>query len=174
MAPRPTSIRRALCSPQPAPVSRGIQATIEQKALKAPFSGVIGIPRIDVGQYLQPGTVIASFQDLSSMKVDFTVPEQRASEIKLGQEVRVGIDREQSPLQGPRHRQGSARRSEDTAGRGPGHRRKQQGRERSFRVSSSMWRRSCRQQPNVMTVPQTAVIASLYGDYVFTIDEEAA
>ena len=77
-----------------------LQATIEQKALKAPFSGVIGISRIDVGQYLQPGTVIASFQDLNSMKVDFTVPEQVASQVKLGNEVRVGVSETDLPFTG--------------------------------------------------------------------------
>src|SRR5919107_5674988 len=77
-----------------------LQATIEQKALKAPFSGVIGISRIDIGQYLQPGTVIASFQDLSSMKVDFTVPEQDAGEVKLGQEVRLGVTATDLPFKG--------------------------------------------------------------------------
>ena len=40
--------------------SRRLQAVIDQKALKAPFSGVVGIARIDLGQYLQPGTVVAT------------------------------------------------------------------------------------------------------------------
>ena len=148
-----------------------IQATIEQKALKAPFSGVIGIPRIDVGQYLQPGTVIASFQDLSSMKVDFTVPEQRASEIKLGQEVRVGTTEGNLPFKGhvtgkdprvdPKTRlvavQAIVENNKDGAIL-PG---------QFLHVEAVL-----PEQPNVMTVPQTAVIASLYGDYVYTIDEE--
>ena len=148
-----------------------IQATIEQKALKAPFSGVIGIPRIDVGQYLQPGTVIASFQDLSSMKVDFTVPEQRASEIRLGQEVRVGTTEGNLPFKGhvtgkdprvdPKTRlvavQAIVENNKDGAIL-PG---------QFLHVEAVL-----PEQPNVMTVPQTAVIASLYGDYVYTIDEE--
>ena len=148
-----------------------IQATIEQKALKAPFSGVIGIPRIDVGQYLQPGTVIASFQDLSSMKVDFTVPEQRASEIKLGQEVRVGTTEGNLPFKGrvtgkdprvdPKTRLVSVQAIVEDNKDGailPG---------QFLHVEAVL-----PEQPNVMTVPQTAVIASLYGDYVYTIDEE--
>ncbi|NNC01226.1 HlyD family efflux transporter periplasmic adaptor subunit, partial [Corallococcus exiguus] len=59
-----------------------LQAVINQKSLKAPFTGVIGIPRVDVGQYVQTGTVVGSFQNLDSMKVDFTVPEQQADRIK--------------------------------------------------------------------------------------------
>lgn len=148
-----------------------LQATIEQKALKAPFSGVIGIPRIDVGQYLQPGTVIASFQDLSSMKVDFTVPEQRAAEVKLGQEIRLGTTEGDLPYKGrvigkdprvdPKTRlvavQALVEDNKDGAIL-PG---------QFLHVEVIL-----PEQPNVMTVPQTAVIASLYGDYVYTIDEE--
>jgi membrane fusion protein (multidrug efflux system) len=148
-----------------------LQATIEQKALKAPFSGVIGIPRIDVGQYLQPGTVIASFQDLSSMKVDFTVPEQRASEINLGQEVRIGTTEGNLPFKGrvtgkdprvdPKTRLVSVQALVEDNKDGavlPG---------QFLHVEVIL-----PEQPNVMTVPQTAVIASLYGDYVYTIDQE--
>jgi membrane fusion protein (multidrug efflux system) len=148
-----------------------LQATIEQKALKAPFSGVIGIPRIDVGQYLQPGTVIASFQDLSSMKVDFTVPEQRAGEINLGQEVRIGTTENNLPFKGrvtgkdprvdPKTRLVSVQALVEDNKDGailPG---------QFLHVEVIL-----PEQPNVMTVPQTAVIASLYGDYVYTIDQE--
>ncbi|MGF9758784.1 efflux RND transporter periplasmic adaptor subunit [Microvirga sp. 0TCS3.31] len=148
-----------------------LQATIEQKALKAPFSGVIGIPRIDVGQYLQPGTVIASFQDLSSMKVDFTVPEQRASEIKLGQEVRVGVTETDLPFKGrvigkdprvdPATRLVSVQALIEDNKDGailPG---------QFLHVEAIL-----PEQPNVMTLPQTAVITSLYGDYVYTIEQE--
>jgi len=148
-----------------------LQATIEQKALKAPFSGVIGLPRIDVGQYLQPGTVIASFQDLSSMKVDFTVPEQRAGEINLGQEVRIGTTEGNLPFKGrvtgkdprvdPKTRLVSVQALVEDNKDGavlPG---------QFLHVEVIL-----PEQPNVMTVPQTAVIASLYGDYVYTIDQE--
>jgi membrane fusion protein, multidrug efflux system len=148
-----------------------LQATIDQKALKAPFSGVIGIPRVDVGQYLQPGTVIASFQDLSSMKVDFTVPEQRAGEIKLGQEVRVGVTETDLPSKGrvigkdprvdPATRLVSVQALIEDNKDGailPG---------QFLHVEAIL-----PEQPNVMTLPQTAVITSLYGDYVYTIEQE--
>lgn len=68
-----------------------IQAVIDQKGLKAPFAGTIGIPRINPGQYLQAGTVVATYQNLQSMKVDFTIPEQLISKVKVGQPVRFGV-----------------------------------------------------------------------------------
>ncbi|WP_457089957.1 efflux RND transporter periplasmic adaptor subunit [Microvirga sp. P5_D2] len=148
-----------------------LEATIEQKALKAPFSGVIGIPRVDVGQYLQPGSVIASFQDLDSMKVDFTVPEQMAQNVKLGQEVRLGVSDTQLPFKGritgkdprvdPKTRLVSVQALiEDNKERAllPG---------QFLHVEVIL-----PQEPNVITVPQTAVITSLYGDYVYTIEQE--
>jgi membrane fusion protein, multidrug efflux system len=148
-----------------------LQATIEQKALKAPFSGTIGITRVDIGQYLQPGTVIASFQDLQSMKVDFTVPEQAAGEVKLGQEVRLGVSETDLPFTGriigkdprvdPKTRLVSVQALIEANKDGailPG---------QFLHVEVVL-----PPQPNVVTLPQTAVITSLYGDYVYTVESE--
>jgi len=148
-----------------------VKAVIDQKALKAPFSGVIGIPQVDVGQYIQPGTVVASFQDLKSMKVDFTVPEQMAGNVKLGQEVRVGVTEADLPFKGriigkdprvdPKTRlvavQAIVEDNKDGAIL-PG---------QFLHVEVIL-----PSQPDVITVPQTAVITSLYGDYVYTIEQE--
>src|SRR5690606_12440248 len=62
-----------------------MRATLAQKSVKAPFSGVIGISKVDLGQYLTPGTVIATLQNTDVMRIDFTVPEQSVTSIKLGQ-----------------------------------------------------------------------------------------
>lgn len=148
-----------------------VRAIIDQKALKAPFSGVAGIPQVNVGQYVQPGTVVASFQDLTSMKVDFTVPEQMAENVKLGQEVRVGVTEGNLPSKGrvigkdprvdPKTRlvavQAVVEDNKDDAIL-PG---------QFLHVDVIL-----PEQPNVITVPQTAVITSLYGDYVYTIAQE--
>ncbi|MBF9235184.1 efflux RND transporter periplasmic adaptor subunit [Microvirga alba] len=148
-----------------------IQAVINQKALKAPFSGVIGIPRVDVGQYVQPGTVVATFQDLQSMKVDFTIPEQVASNIKLGQQVRLGVTEGnfifsghvvgKDPRVDPKTRLVSVQAIVEENKDGailPG---------QFLHVEAIL-----PPEPNVITVPQTAVITSLYGDYVYTIEQE--
>jgi len=148
-----------------------IQAVIDQKALKAPFSGVAGISQVDIGQYVQPGTVVATFQDLSSMKVDFTVPEQAASQVKAGQTVRFGLIEGEWPLTGriagidprvdPKTRLISVQAilSDNRDGKVlPG---------QFLRVRVEL-----PAQPNVLTVPQTAVVSSLYGDYVYLIERE--
>src|SRR5690606_6182927 len=52
-----------------------LQAALNQRQLRAPFSGTIGISQIELGQYLTPGEVVATLQDLDTMRVNFTVPE---------------------------------------------------------------------------------------------------
>lgn len=62
---------------------------LDDKKLVAPFAGVIGIPQIEVGQYVTPGTVFATLQDLSHMRVDFSVPEQQIAALAMGGTVSV-------------------------------------------------------------------------------------
>ncbi len=74
------------------------QAVVEQlkaqkikKGINAPFSGTLGSRQVDIGQYLAAGTVIATLQDLSSLYVDFNVPEQALPHLSLGQQVLVQV-----------------------------------------------------------------------------------
>lgn len=147
------------------------QAVIDQKALKAPFSGVMGIARINPGQYLQPGTIVASLQDLEHMKVDFTVPEQLADKVRMGGQVRFGTVGGDYPLTGsvtgidpridPATRLVSmqARMDRNEGGR------VQPGQFMRVRIDLPA-------EPDVLTVSQTAVSTSLYGDYVYLVDED--
>ncbi|MNZ72591.1 Multidrug resistance protein MexA precursor [compost metagenome] len=68
-----------------------LKASLEKKRIVAPFSGTIGIRQADVGDFLASGTVIATLQDLSSLYVDFYVPEQAVPKIALGQPVQVSV-----------------------------------------------------------------------------------
>lgn len=67
-------------------------ARLSNKSIEAPFSGVIGIRQVDVGDYLSPGTVIATLQDHSQLEVDFTVPARHAAKLKAGLNVSARID----------------------------------------------------------------------------------
>ena len=58
----------------------------------APFAGRIGLRRADIGQYVSPGTGIASLQQLDPIYVDFPVPEQAIAELATGQVVEVSVD----------------------------------------------------------------------------------
>ncbi|MBF8792342.1 efflux RND transporter periplasmic adaptor subunit [Pseudomonas monteilii] len=68
-----------------------LKASLAKKSISAPFSGTIGIRQVDVGDYLASGTVIATLQDLSSLYVDFNVPEQALPQLNLGQQVLVQV-----------------------------------------------------------------------------------
>jgi membrane fusion protein (multidrug efflux system) len=67
-------------------------AKIEKKTVTAPFDGVLGLRKIDLGQYLQPGQAVVSLQDLSMMRAEFSVPQKDLSHLVLGQTVRIEVD----------------------------------------------------------------------------------
>lgn len=69
-----------------------LSAVLAEKALKAPFDGVVGIPRVEVGEYVVPGTVYATLQDLDTMRVDFSVPEQELPRVSIGLPITVRSD----------------------------------------------------------------------------------
>lgn len=68
-----------------------LKATLAKKSIVAPFSGTIGIRQVDVGDYLASGSVVATLQDLSSLYVDFFVPEQSIPKLAIGQKVLVNV-----------------------------------------------------------------------------------
>jgi membrane fusion protein (multidrug efflux system) len=144
-----------------------IQAELDQKAIEAPFAGTIGIPRIDVGQYIEPGTVIATLQRLDTMRVDFTVPEQQFAKLKIGEPAVFGLTEQSFAYQGqivgvdpkidPQTRLVSVRaelKNSDGALR-PG---------QLVRVRVEL-----PAEQEVIVLPQTAVVTSLYGDYVYLV-----
>jgi membrane fusion protein (multidrug efflux system) len=69
-----------------------LHAQIGKKTITAPFDGVVGLRKIDLGQYLQPGQVIVNLQDLSMMLCDFTVSQKDLSLLATGQTVRMSTD----------------------------------------------------------------------------------
>jgi membrane fusion protein (multidrug efflux system) len=71
---------------------REIQATIERKTITAPFSGVLGIRLIHLGQYLAEGAPIVPLQSLDPIHVDFGVPQQSLASIQVGGPIRVTSD----------------------------------------------------------------------------------
>lgn len=68
------------------------EAQLQNKRIEAPFAGTIGISHIEVGDYLSPGTVIATLQDHSELEVDFTVPGRHAPRLRAGLPVEVRVD----------------------------------------------------------------------------------
>ena len=68
------------------------QATLDKATLLAPFDGIIGLRKVSVGDYVNPGQDLVNFENLESLKVDFRVPEIYSMQLKVGQTVRINLD----------------------------------------------------------------------------------
>lgn len=68
------------------------QAIVDQKILRAPFAGHIGIRQVDLGQYLAAGTQVVTLQSLDPLYADFYLPQQALAHLKVGQTVTVQVD----------------------------------------------------------------------------------
>jgi len=66
-----------------------IRATIERKTLRAPFTGALGIRKVNLGQYLQGGDPVVSLQSLDPIYVDFSIPQQDVEKLRVGQALHV-------------------------------------------------------------------------------------
>ncbi|HEY5706638.1 MAG TPA: efflux RND transporter periplasmic adaptor subunit [Terrimicrobiaceae bacterium] len=69
-----------------------VKALISKKTIRAPFSGVLGIRAVNLGQYLQSGAQVAPLQSLDPIYVNFWLPQQNLGQITAGQLVRVQAD----------------------------------------------------------------------------------
>ena len=68
------------------------RALIEQKTIRAPFAGVLGIRKVNLGQFVSPGDAIVSLQQLDPIYLDFSLPEQRIGQLVEGSMVRATVD----------------------------------------------------------------------------------
>jgi len=66
-----------------------IRATIARKTIRAPFSGILGIRQVNLGQYMSAGDAVAPLQSLDPIYVNFSVPQQDASQTPVGRNVRI-------------------------------------------------------------------------------------
>jgi membrane fusion protein (multidrug efflux system) len=69
-----------------------IQATIARKTIRAPFGGILGLRQVNLGQYLSGGSAIVALQALRPVYVNFSLPQQEVSRLRVGSEVRVTAD----------------------------------------------------------------------------------
>ncbi|MEZ5755584.1 MAG: efflux RND transporter periplasmic adaptor subunit [Paracoccaceae bacterium] len=142
-------------------------AVLEQRQLSAPFAGEIGLPRVDLGQYVAPGTLVATLQDLSTMRVDFSLPEQELPNLTVGQRIEIRIEGLDETFPGtltgidPRVDPATrlvALRGAITNAQGkltPG---------QFVRIRVIL-----PAEDGVIALPQTALSTSLYGDYVYIV-----
>jgi membrane fusion protein (multidrug efflux system) len=77
-----------------------LRATIERKTIRAPFSGVLGIREVNLGQYLAGGAPIVSLQAVRPAYVNFTVPQQELGKLTIGTPVEATSDALPAPETG--------------------------------------------------------------------------
>jgi len=70
----------------------GDRAAIHELTLRAPFSGVLGIRQVNLGQYLAPGAPIVDLQSYAALFANFTVPQGDFPRVHVGQGVQVSVD----------------------------------------------------------------------------------
>ncbi len=66
-----------------------IRAIIARKTIRAPFSGILGIRKVNLGQYLPAGSPIVSNQSLNPIYVNIGIPQQAAAQVQVGHKLRV-------------------------------------------------------------------------------------
>ncbi|EGQ7834141.1 efflux RND transporter periplasmic adaptor subunit [Vibrio vulnificus] len=148
-----------------------LKASIARREIKAPFSGVIGIRNVYLGQYLQAGSDIVRLEDTSVMRLRFTVPQNDISRINLGQEVDIFVDAyPQNPFKG------SITAIEPAVNIQSGLIQVQADIPNSDgKLRSGMFARANIILPKLedqVTLPQTAITFTLYGDNVYILTEK--
>ena len=150
----------------------GLQAQIAKKTITAPFDGRLGVRKIDLGQYVQPGLMVVNLQDLSLMLCDFTVSQKDLALVSVGQTVRMSTDAWPGavfegqvaaiePLVDAKTGMVSVQARFPNA---------------EGRLRPGMFARIEIERPMgapVVTVPASAVAYNLHGDAVFVIKDEA-
>jgi membrane fusion protein, multidrug efflux system len=69
-----------------------VRAAIARKTIRAPFSGVLGIRQVNLGQYLAAGSAIVPLQSLNPIYVNFSVPQQVVGHVQVGHDIRITTD----------------------------------------------------------------------------------
>jgi multidrug efflux system membrane fusion protein len=147
------------------------EAIISQKLVRAPFDGELGVRKVEVGQFLTAGTQIVTLTDLSMLYLNFTVTEKDSGNLKVGQTVRIRVDAYPG-----RTFEGKITTIEPQIA----------AETRNIRVQATIANPDkilkpgmfatttvvLPDKPAVITVPETAVDYTLYGDSVYLITEK--
>jgi membrane fusion protein, multidrug efflux system len=149
------------------------EAIISQKLVRAPFDGELGVRHVEVGQYLTAGTQIVSLTDLSTLYANFTVTEKDSAALKVGQTVRIVVDAYRD-----RNFEGKITAIEPQIATDTRNIRVQATIENPEHIlKPGMFTTTTvvlPDKPPVVTVPETAVDYTLYGDAVFIVTEKKA
>src|SRR5262245_6316588 len=143
-----------------------IEAVIAQKAIAAPFSGRVGIRKVEKGQYVSAGMALVSLQALDPIRADFPMPEQHIGKLRAGQPIELTVDAYAREVFKGEIQSLDARVAQDT--RTLLVRAILPNKERTLLPGMFANVTALVGQPaDVVTLPRTAVTYSLYGDSVY-------
>lgn len=149
------------------------EAVISQKLVRAPFDGELGVRKVEVGQYLTAGTQIVSLTDLSVLYANFTATEKDSGALKVGQTVRIAVD-----AYPDRTFEGKITTIEPQIAADTRNIRVQATIQNPDRIlKPGMFATTSvvlPDKPPVITIPETAVDYTLYGDSVYLLAEKKA
>jgi membrane fusion protein (multidrug efflux system) len=69
-----------------------LKVAIGQTSIRAPFTGRVGLRRVSLGAYVNTNTILTTLQDLSQLKLDFTLPERYSTEVRPGQSFNFTVE----------------------------------------------------------------------------------
>ena len=148
-------------------------AIIAQKSIYAPFAGRLGIRKVDIGQYIAPGTSMVTIQALDPIRVDFPGPEQEVAKLKVGQSLELTVDAFPGQIFTGEIESLDARVSLDTRSLLVRARLKNPDKKLLPGMFANINVLADVAQPRV-TVPRTAITYSLFGDSVFVVKKSDA
>ncbi len=145
------------------------KAAIAKKQIRAPFTGRLGIRKVDLGQYLAPGSAIVPLEALDPIYVDFSLPERHLATLASGQEVQVAV--QAFPGETITGRITAVNPGVDQGTRNLKLRATFQNTDHKLRPGMfAEVRVLLPQQAPVLTLPATAITYAPYGDSVFVVE----
>jgi RND family efflux transporter MFP subunit len=144
------------------------QAIIAQKEIKAPFAGRLGLRNVDLGQYVAVGTSLVTLQQLDPIYADFPAPEEALNTLATGQQVSMTVDAIPGRTFTGKVQAIDARVSAESrnvtarAEFANPDRKLLPGMFANLTVTTG-------QSADVLALPRTAIVYSLYGDNVFVV-----
>ena len=147
------------------------EAAIAYKVIRAPFDGLLGMRDVEVGQYISPGQKLAEVTDLSQLYINFTVPEQQRPRLAVGQGVELVVDAH--PDKKFLGKVSVINPQIDAAARSV----KLQAitDNKDGLLSPGMYSHATVMLPtlpDIITIPETSLVNSLYGDFVYLAVKE--
>lgn len=71
---------------------QAVRISISKTEIRAPYDGIIGLRNVSPGAYLSPSDIVATVRKVDRLKLEFSVPEKYAKDIKRGDNVNFVVD----------------------------------------------------------------------------------